>query len=84
MTWPVQSGKMVKLLGRMLELRTGLLVAEPALLEPPRLFVSMMLRDAMMISISHSWKRSTTSAHVSWKRLSFSIFLKTVDLISTN
>lgn len=50
-------------------------------LRPP---VSMMLRAAMIVSMSQSWKRSTTSAHVSWKRLSFSNFLKTVDLISTN
>lgn len=52
--------------------------------EPLRLFVSMMFLEAIMTSISQSWNRSTTSAHVSWKRLSFSIFLKTVDLISTN
>lgn len=45
---------------------------------------STMLRRAMMTSISHSWKRSTTSAQVSWKRFSFSIFLNTVPLISTN
>ena len=50
-------------------------------LKPP---VSTKFRDAMISSISHSWNRSTTSAHVSWKRLSFSNFLKTVDLISTN
>ena len=54
MTWPVQSGKMVKLFGRMLELLAELPVADPALLEPPRLFVSIMFRDAMIISISHS------------------------------
>lgn len=54
--------------------------------ERPRLNapVSMMFREAMIVSINHSWKRSTTSAHVSWKRFSFSNFLKTVDLISTN
>lgn len=46
--------------------------------------VSTIFLDAMMVSISQSWKRSTTSAHVSWKRFSFSNFLKTVDLISTN
>ena len=49
-----------------------------------RLPVSMMLREAIIMSISQSWKRSTTSAQVSWKRFSFSNFLKTVDLISTN
>lgn len=27
--------------------------------------VSMMFREAIIVSISHSWKRSTTSAHVS-------------------
>lgn len=79
---------MVKLNGRMLALRSGILllglVLPEAAAEPPRLFVSMILREAMIMSMSHSWNRSTTSAHVSWKRLSFSNFLKTVDLISTN
>ena len=46
--------------------------------------VSTILRDAMMVSMSQSWNRSTTSAQVSWKRFSFSNFLNTVDLISTN
>ena len=50
-------------------------------LKPP---VSTMFRDAIMVSISHSWNRSTTSAQVSWNRFSFSNFLKTVPLISTN
>lgn len=82
----------MKPVGRMLDPVSG--AAEPVfVLEPdpedperPRLNapVSMMFREAMIVSISHSWKRSTTSAHVSWKRFSFSNFLKTVDLISTN
>lgn len=45
---------------------------------------SMRLRKAMMKSMSASWNRSTMSAHVSWKRFSFSNFLKTLPLISTN
>lgn len=49
-----------------------------------RLLASTRLRSAMMNSISQIWKRSTMSAQVSWKRFSFSIFLKTVPLISTN
>src|SRR5690242_400676 len=51
------------------------------ILSPP---TSTMLRMAMMSSMSQSWKRSTTSAHVIWKRDSFSNFLNTVPLISTN
>ena len=75
----------MKLLGKILELLIGPPAAAPALLDTlPRLLVSIMFREAIMISISHSWKRSTTSAQVSWNRLSFSIFLNTVDLISTN
>jgi hypothetical protein len=50
-------------------------------LKPP---VSTMFREAIMVSINHSWNRSTTSAQVSWNRFSFSNFLKTVPLISTN
>ena len=73
---------MVKLLGRMLEVRRG---AEGLQVEEPkREFVSIMFLEAIIISISQSWKRSTTSAQVIWKRFSFSNFLKTVDLISTN
>ena len=45
---------------------------------------STRLRDAMMTSISRSWKRSTMSAQSSWNRFSFSNFLNTVVLISTN
>ena len=84
MTWPVQSGNIVKLLGRMLGPRVGMLVVVEGPEKPLRLFVSIILREAIMISISQSWKRSTTSAQVSWKRFSFSNLLKTVDLISTN
>ena len=68
-------------LGRMLEERAGAAGLSLLMLKP---LVSMMLRAAIMVSISQSWKRSTTSAQVSWKRFSFSNFLKTVDLISTN
>ncbi len=95
MTWPVHLGKMVKLFGKMLEDLSGKLALDPGPAAPPRELpsplrvmdrppVSTMLRDAMIVSISHSWNRSTTSAHVSWNRFSFSNFLKTVDLISTN
>lgn len=45
---------------------------------------STMLRNAMIVNISQSVNRSTMSAQVSWKRFSFSNFLKTVPLISTN
>ena len=62
----------------------GMLVVVEEPDKPLRLFVSIILREAIMISISQSWKRSTTSAQVSWKRFSFSNLLKTVDLISTN
>ena len=63
----------MKPVGRMLDPVSG--AAEPVFgLEPdpddperPRLNapVSIILREAMIVSISHSWKRSTTSAHVS-------------------
>ena len=84
MTCPVQFGNRVKLFGRIPELlgRLGPELDDPLL--NPNALVSMILRDAMMVSISHNWKRSTTSAHVSWKRFSLSNLLKTVDLISTN
>src|SRR5436190_2364828 len=63
----------------------GLLVAKAAKLFPNlNVPVSTKLRDTMIMSMSHSWNRSTTSAHVSWKRFSFSNFLNTVDFISTN
>ena len=72
MICPVQSGKMVKLLGRMLDSFTGVLEVgppfpEPVKERPPKLspLVSMIFLDAIIMSISHSWKRSTTSAHVS-------------------
>lgn len=89
MTSDVHFGKMRKLFGRMLVPLSGALEVTPALLRgsfEPKLSppVSTMLREAMMTSINHNWKRSTTSAHVSWKRFSFSNFLNTVDLISTN
>lgn len=63
----------MKPVGRMLDSGSG--AAEPVFgLEPDpedpersRLNapVSMMFREAIIVSISHSWKRSTTSAHVS-------------------
>ena len=82
----------MKLFGRIVDPLTGAAVLEPetallpddpsaARLRPP---ISIMLRDAMIVSMSHNWNRSTTSAHVSWNKFSFSNFLKTVDLISTN
>lgn len=63
----------MKPVGRMLDPVSG--AAEPAFgLEPdpddperPRLNapVSIIFREAMIVSMNHSWKRSTTSAHVS-------------------
>lgn len=58
-TWPIQSGKMVKLNGRILELRSGMV--ELGLWFPGRptddnlrLFVSIRLREAIIISINQS------------------------------
>lgn len=76
----------MKTLGRMLGEEGGE-EGEPALsvekfkLRPP---VSTRLRSAIMVNISQSWKRSTISAQVNWNKFSFSNFLNTVDLISTN
>lgn len=53
----------------------------PGTERPP---TSTMLRKPIMIRMIQSWKRSTTSAQVSWNKFSFSIFLKTLPLISTN
>ena len=86
-TCPTQSGSRVKECGRREEVDSRVLLLgdgekpEGSSSVPP---VSTRLRAAMMMSMSQSWKRSTTSAQVIWKRFSFSIFLKTVDLISTN
>ena len=74
----------MKLFGSILDLLEDagpLAVAELLSPKPP---VSIKFRDAMMVSMTQSWKRSTTSAQVIWKRFSLSILLKTVDLISTN
>ena len=45
---------------------------------------STKLRNAMLASINASWNRSTMSAQVIWNKLSFSNFLNTLPLISTN
>lgn len=83
----------MKLLGKMLdEDLKGVkrLDSEPEVIPdpPPKLRlnppVSITFRKAMIVSISHNWKRSTASAQVNWNRFSFSNFLNTVDLISTN
>src|SRR3954466_8432414 len=91
-TSPDQPGKRVNAFGRIEFVRSGIvlflaaelaasLADETILLKPP---ISTTLRIAIIMSISQSWNRSTTSAHVSWKRLSFSNFLKTVPFTSTN
>jgi hypothetical protein len=89
-------GKMVKLIGIMLDaVKVGAeveafpddvnsAVHDTSLLRMLRPPTSTTLRIAMISNISHSWKRSTMSAHVIWNRFSFSNFLNTVPLISTN
>ena len=61
MTWPTHSGNKVKLWGRRPEVDSvgGL---DP--FESRRRPVSTTFLAAIIISMSQSWKRSTTSAHV--------------------
>jgi len=72
---PVHLGKKVKLFGRTPPVGDGESDHTPS---------STKFLVAMMTSISISWNRSTMSAQRSWNKFSFSNFLKTVDLISTN
>ena len=80
-------GMMVKLAGRMEAECNGMLLGPlsslpaPGTDSPP---TSTTLRMAIMISMTHSWKRSTISAHVNWNVFSFSKRLNTELLISTN
>lgn len=57
-TWPIQSGKMVKLNGRILELRPRTVELGLGFQVPTddnlRLFVSIRLREAIIISINQS------------------------------
>jgi len=86
-TSPVQSGKIVKV-GKIELPRIGTVSLRdsegPSPLSTESPPTSTILRRAMMTSMNQRVKRSTTSAQVIWKRLSFSIFLKTDDFISTN
>lgn len=81
-------GSTVKLCGSIVGLCSGIVLLgsepptpAPGTDSPP---TSTTLRIPMMRSMTHSWNRSTMSAQVSWKRLSFSKRLKTVLLTSTN
>lgn len=67
--------------GRLLLGDSPLPLPAPGTESPP---TSTTLRMPIITSMIHSWNRSTMSAHVSWKRFSFSKRLKTLPLISTN
>ena len=83
-----QDGSTVKLCGRIDGLWSGSAFDTSSASKPaPGTDIpptSIMLRMPMINSIIQIWNRSTMSAHVSWKRLSFSMRLNTVLLTSTN